>query len=91
MEDALDEKPCTIDGVDYPSCAAAARALGVTYQAIQSRIKTRLNGGPHKRGRKPKAVTLDGITATLDEHATRLGISRSAVCGRAKRRAKRAK
>jgi len=53
-------KPCSIRGVDYPSHAAAAAALGVTRQRVHQLAAQAQDGCKHRTGSKP--VTIDGVT-----------------------------
>lgn len=66
--------PSVVDGIEYPSMAAAALAMGITRQAISLRIAVRARG-PVKRGRPPALHELDGVVATVAEHARRRGVS----------------
>jgi hypothetical protein len=67
-------KPCTIGGVDYPSHAAAAVAIGVTRQRIHQLAAQMPNGRKIRTDGKP--VTIDGVTypSTADA-AGALGVS----------------
>jgi len=53
-------KPCSIRGVDYPSHAAAAVALGLTRQRIHQLAAQPLNGCKIRTGSKP--VTIGGVS-----------------------------
>lgn len=44
-------KPCTWEGVDYPSITAAAKALGITHSAMSERLMRR--DRPKRPRRKP--------------------------------------
>ena len=60
-------KPCTWEGVDYPSVSAAARACGITAAAMTERLMRR--DRPKRPRRKP-------VHSTLAEAARALGVSR---------------
>lgn len=80
--------PVTIRGVDYPSMTAAAKALGVSVNAIHNaRNEGRLDTcelGPERR-RRPVTV-YDDILDVLTEYpnlkgaAEHVGVSYSALC-----------
>lgn len=48
---------------------------GVTRQAVADRTKPSRSGSTRRRGRPPKTIALDGIEATVAEHAARTGAS----------------
>ena len=70
-------KPCTWEGVDYPSITAAAKALGITHSAMSERLMRR--DRPKRPRRKPRRRPCEyqGVCYdTLAEAARSLGISR---------------
>lgn len=70
-------KPCTWEGVDYPSITAAAKALGITHSAMSERLMRR--DRPKRPRRKPcrRPCEYQGVCYdTLAEAARALGISR---------------
>ena len=70
-------KPCTWEGVDYPSITAAAKALGITHSAMSERLMRR--DRPKRPRRKPRRRPCEyqGVCYdTLAEAARALGISR---------------
>ena len=70
-------KPCTWEGVDYPSITAAAKALGITHSAMSERLMRR--DRPKASRRKPcrRPCEYQGVCYdTLAEAARALGISR---------------
>jgi len=71
-----------IRGVEYPSMAAAARALGVNRVAVwQAAERGWLDGVG--TGMKRTPVTIDGITyPSLSDAGKALGITRQAVASR---------
>jgi hypothetical protein len=61
-------RPITIRGTTYPSASAAARALGVSKQAVSSAQDLDLVG----LGRSaPRTITLEGVTYRSLQHASR--------------------
>jgi len=81
--------PVLVDGVTYASITEAAAELGVSKQALSARL-ARADRGPVRKGRPPKSVRLDGIMATIPEHAARLKLPVAAIYRRiAKLKAKR--
>ena len=74
---AHSRKPCTWEGVDYPSVSAAARACGITATAMTERLMRR--DRPKRPRRKPRRRPCEyqGVCYdTLAEAARALGISR---------------
>ena len=70
-------KPCTWEGVDYPSITAAAKALGITHSAMSERLMRR--DRPKRPRRKPVRMPCEyngQFYSTLAEAARALGISR---------------
>ena len=70
-------KPCTWEGVDYPSITAAAKALGITHSAMSERLMRR--DRPKRPRRKPRRRPCEyqGVCYdTLAEAARSLGVSR---------------
>ena len=70
-------KPCTWEGVDYPSITAAAKALGITPGAMSERLMRR--DRPKRPRRKPVRMPCEyngQFYSTLAEAARSLGVSR---------------
>ena len=70
-------KPCTWEGVDYPSITAAAKALGITHSAMSERLMRR--DRPKRPRRKPAHMPCEyngQFYSTLAEAARSLGVSR---------------
>ena len=70
-------KPCTWEGVDYPSITAAAKALGITPSAMTERLMRR--DRPKRPRRKPVHMPCEyngQFYSTLAEAARSLGVSR---------------
>lgn len=70
-------KPCTWEGVDYPSITAAAKALGITHSAMSERLMRR--DRPKRPRRKPVHMPCEyngQFYSTLAEAARSLGVSR---------------
>ena len=70
-------KPCTWEGVDYPSVSAAARACGISFSAMSERLMRR--DRPKRPRRKPVHMPCEyngQFYSTLAEAARALGISR---------------
>ena len=70
-------KPCTWEGVDYPSITAAAKALGITHSAMSERLMRR--DRPKRPRRKPVHMPREyngQFYSTLAEAARSLGVSR---------------
>ena len=70
-------KPCTWEGVDYPSITAAAKALGITPSAMSERLMRR--DRPKRPRRKPVHMPCEyngQFYSTLAEAARALGVSR---------------
>lgn len=72
-------KPITIRGVDYPSKAAAAKALGITYESLRKAI---VDGRLETVGLNPKGknhgrrVRIDGkVYKSLAEAARATGVT----------------
>jgi len=72
-------KPITIRGVDYPSKAAAAKALGITYESLRKAIVDgRLETvGLNPRGKKHgRRVRIDGkVYKSIAEAARATGVT----------------
>lgn len=73
------KKPITIRGVDYPSKAAAARALGITYESLRKAI---VDGRLETVGLNPKGknhgrrVRIDGkVYKSIAEAARATGVT----------------
>ena len=74
---ASSRKPCTWEGVDYPSITAAAKALGITHSAMSERLMRR--DRPKRPRRKPAHMPCEyngQFYSTLAEAARSLGLSR---------------
>lgn len=74
---ASSRKPCTWEGVDYPSITAAAKALGITHSAMSERLMRR--DRPKRPRRKPVRMPCEyngQFYSTLAEAARSLGVSR---------------
>lgn len=70
-------KPCTWDGVDYPSVTAAAKALGITHSAMSERLMRRDRPKASRRKPRCRPCEYQGVCYdTLAEAARALGISR---------------
>ena len=70
-------KPCTWEGVDYPSVSPAARACGITAAAMTERLMRR--DRPKRPRRKPVHMPCEyngQFYSTLAEAARALGVSR---------------
>lgn len=72
-------KPITIRGVDYPSKAAAAKALGITYESLRKAI---VDGRLETVGLNPKGknhgrrVRIDGkVYKSIAEAARATGVT----------------
>jgi len=70
-------KPCTWEGVDYPSVSAAAKALGITPSAMTERLMRRDRPKASRRKPRRRPCEYQGVCYdTLAEAARALGISR---------------
>ena len=70
-------KPCTWEGVDYPSITAAAKALGITHSAMSERLMRRDRPKASRRKPRRRPCEYQGVCYdTLAEAARALGISR---------------
>ena len=70
-------KPCTWEGVDYPSITAAARACGISFSAMHERLMRR--DSPKRPRRRPVHMPCEykgQFYSTLAEAARALGVSR---------------
>ncbi len=57
-------RPCTIEGVDYPSLRAAARALGVSVEAIRQRANRAEMKKLKEKGRLLEVLRLRALPET---------------------------
>ena len=70
-------KPCTWEGVDYPSITAAAKALGIPQSAMSERLMRRNRPKASRRKPRRRPCEYQGVCYdTLAEAARALGISR---------------
>lgn len=53
-------RPCTFDGVEYPSLAAAARSFGVSLEAVRQRVN-RIEA----RGMKCPTIKIRDVTSHM--------------------------
>lgn len=93
----MSAKPVTVGGVAYPSIAAAARAVGLTKQAVASYLKNvsagratqprdARTGRAVATGPRARVVELDGVVGTINDHAARLDVPVKAAYRRAVRK-----
>jgi predicted GIY-YIG superfamily endonuclease len=83
--------PHIVRGVEYPSVSAATAAYGVPRERVASRMRRGISledtilepreWKPHPK-QPTDVVTVDGITATVAEHAARIGIGIGTVMQR---------